>query len=154
MPERLDGVLRVLYLIFNEGYDTSSGDALIRRELCTEAVRLGRVLATLMPDEPEVLGLLALMLLTDARREARVTDTGELVLLDGQDRSRWDAAEIAEGSRLVDQAYGPRAPGRTSSRRPSPRSTTPPPSADATTGRRSWPCTTRCSRPPPPQWSS
>ena len=111
LPERLDGVLRVLYLIFNEGYDASSGDALIRRELCSEAVRLGRVLANLMPDEPEVLGLLALMLLTDARREARVTDGGELVLLDDQDRSRWDAAEIAEGSGLVDRALRTARPG-------------------------------------------
>ncbi len=111
LPERLDGVLQVLYLIFNEGYGASSGDALVRRELCAEAIRLGRVLAALMPDEPEVLGLLALMLLHDARREARVGDDGELVLLDDQDRSRWDGARIAEGAALVDRALRMGNPG-------------------------------------------
>ncbi len=97
LPERLDGVLRVLYLIFNEGYDASSGESLIRRELCAEAIRLARVLAALMPDEPEVIGLLALMLLTDARRPARVGPDGELVLLEDQDRGLWDRSRIAEG---------------------------------------------------------
>ena len=97
LPERLDGVLRVLYLIFNEGYAASSGDALVRRELCAEAIRLARVLAGLMPDEPEVLGLLALMLLHDARREARVGPGGDLVLLEDQDRSRWDAGADRRG---------------------------------------------------------
>ena len=104
LPERLDGVLRVLYLIFNEGYDASSGASLIRRELCAEAIRLGRVLAALMPDEPEVLGLLALMLLHDARRPARVRADGSLVLLAAQDRTKWDRAKIAEGQELVDRA--------------------------------------------------
>jgi RNA polymerase sigma-70 factor (ECF subfamily) len=104
LPERLDGVLRVLYLIFNEGYGATAGDRLIRRELCTEAIRLARVLATLMPDEPEVLGLLALLLLHDARREARVGPGGELVLLNDQDRSRWDRAKIDEGRELLDRA--------------------------------------------------
>ena len=87
LPERLDGVLRVLYLIFNEGYDATAGDRLVRRELSSEAIRLTRVLASLMPDEPEVLGLLALMLLHDARREARTGPGGELVLLEDQDRA-------------------------------------------------------------------
>ena len=104
LPERLDGVLRVLYLIFNEGYDTSSGESLIRQELCAEAIRLGRILATLMPDEPEVLGLLALMLLHDARRPARMRTDGTLVLLAAQDRTKWDRAKIAEGQELVANA--------------------------------------------------
>jgi RNA polymerase sigma-70 factor (ECF subfamily) len=111
LPERLDGVLRVLYLIFNEGYDASSGAALVRRELCGEAIRLARVLAELMPDEPEVLGLLALMLLHDARREARVGPGGELVLLADQDRSRWDQARITEGRGLLERALRMRRPG-------------------------------------------
>ena len=111
LPERLDGVLQVLYLVFNEGYGASSGESLVRRELSAEAIRLGRVLAGLMPDEPEVLGLLALMLLHDARREARVSDAGELVLLDDQDRSRWDRERIREGTALVERALRMRAPG-------------------------------------------
>ena len=111
LPERLDGVLQVLYLVFNEGYGASAGDALIRRELSTEAIRLARVLAALMPDEPEALGLLALMLLQDARREARVDGAGELVLLDDQDRSRWDRAQIDEGAALVERVLRMRAPG-------------------------------------------
>jgi RNA polymerase sigma-70 factor (ECF subfamily) len=111
LPERLDAVLRVLYLVFNEGYSASTGDALVRRELCGEAIRLGRVLVELMPDEPEALGLLALMLLHDARREARVGVGGELVLLEDQDRSRWDPARIAEGATLVERALRLRRPG-------------------------------------------
>ncbi|MEO7665085.1 MAG: sigma-70 family RNA polymerase sigma factor, partial [Candidatus Limnocylindrales bacterium] len=111
LPERLGGVLQVLYLVFNEGYGASSGEALVRRELSTEAIRLGRVLVALMPDEPEALGLLALMLLHDARREARVGPDGELVLLDDQERSRWDAARITEGAALVERALRMRAPG-------------------------------------------
>jgi RNA polymerase sigma-70 factor, ECF subfamily len=114
LPERLGSVLAVLYLIFNEGYAASTGDALVRRELCAEAVRLGRVLAELMPDEGEALGLLALLLLHDARREGRVGPAGELVLLEDQDRGRWDRAKIGEGVRLLDQAMrrGPPGPYR------------------------------------------
>ncbi len=104
LPERLDAVLRVLYLIFNEGYSATAGDALVRRELSAEAIRLGRLLAQLMPGEPEALGLLALMLLHDARREARTGPGGELVLLDRQDRARWDRTQIEEGQALLDRA--------------------------------------------------
>ncbi len=112
LPERLGDVLRVLYLIFNEGYAATSGDGLVRRELSAEAIRLGRVLAEqLMPDEPEVLGLLALMLLHDARREARVGRDGQLILLEDQDRSRWDGERIAEGQALVERALRMRRPG-------------------------------------------
>ncbi|MFL5777955.1 MAG: RNA polymerase sigma factor [Chloroflexota bacterium] len=111
LPERLDGVLHVLYLVFNEGYAASSGDALVRRELSSEAIRLGRVLVSLMPDEPEAVGLLALMLLHDARRDARVGAGGELVLLADQDRSRWDPERIAEGRALAQRALRLRRPG-------------------------------------------
>jgi RNA polymerase sigma-70 factor, ECF subfamily len=104
LPERLEAVLAVVYLVFNEGYAATTGQALIRRELCAEAVRLGRALAELMPDEPEALGLLALMLLHDARRTARVSANGEPVLLADQDRSSWDQAEIDEGRALVQRA--------------------------------------------------
>ena len=97
LPERLDGVLAVLYLIFNEGYAGTEGESLLRSELCDEAIRLGRVLGALMPDEPEVHGLLALMLLHHARRSARVGPRGEFVLLEDQDRSTWDGPMIAEG---------------------------------------------------------
>jgi RNA polymerase sigma-70 factor (ECF subfamily) len=111
LPERLSGVLRVLYLIFNEGYGATSGDALIRRELCGEAIRLASVLARLMPDEPEVLGLIALMLLHDARRDARVGPAGELVLLDDQDRTRWNRDRIAAGQAFLDRAVRMRRTG-------------------------------------------
>ena len=104
LPERLSGVLKVLYLVFNEGYAASSGDALVRRELSAEAIRLARVVVSLLPDEPEARGLLALMLLHDARREARTTPAGDLVLLEDQDRARWDAERIAEGQALIGEA--------------------------------------------------
>jgi RNA polymerase sigma-70 factor (ECF subfamily) len=104
LADRLDAVLRVLYLVFNEGYDATAGEALIRRELCAEAIRLARILADLLPSEPEAQGLLALMLLTDARRIAREGPDGSLIRLEDQDRSRWSAAEIAEGQALVDRA--------------------------------------------------
>jgi RNA polymerase sigma-70 factor, ECF subfamily len=112
LPERLPSVLAALYLVFNEGYLATSDAALVRRELCAEAIRLGRLLATLMPDEPEALGLVALMLLHDSRRETRTGAAGELVLLEDQDRSRWDSGEIAEGLGLAERALrlGPAGP--------------------------------------------
>ncbi|GAA3430993.1 RNA polymerase sigma factor [Kutzneria kofuensis] len=111
LPDRLRAVLAVLYLIFTEGHTASSGDALVRDDLCAEAIRLGRVLAELMPDEPEVWGLLALMLLVHSRRDARTTASGDLVLLADQDRSRWDAALVAEGQAIVRRCLGWRRPG-------------------------------------------
>jgi RNA polymerase sigma-70 factor, ECF subfamily len=111
LPRRLATVLAVIYLIFNEGYAASSGDELIRTGLCTEAIRLGRLLAALMPAEPEVAGLLALMLLTDARRASRVTQDGDLVLLADQDRSGWNRQQIAEGHQIVRACLRRNQPG-------------------------------------------
>jgi RNA polymerase sigma-70 factor (ECF subfamily) len=104
LPERLEAVQTVLYLIFNEGYSATSGENLIRRDLCAEAIRLCRILAELLPNEPENLGLLALMLLQDSRREARIGGQGELVILEDQDRTRWDRAQIEEGLQWVRKA--------------------------------------------------
>jgi RNA polymerase sigma-70 factor (ECF subfamily) len=111
LPERLRSVLHVLYLVFNEGYAASAGDEAIRRELTEEAIRLAKLLAVLMPDEPEALGLLALLLLHDSRRDARHDPNGELILLEDQDRSLWDAARIDEGLRVLARAYALRRPG-------------------------------------------
>ena len=104
LPERTTGVLAVLYLLFNEGYSASAGPDLIRVDLCAEAIRLARALTTLMPDEPEAAGLLALMLFQHSRRLARVDAAGELVTLDDQDRLRWDAAEIGEANAVLGAA--------------------------------------------------
>jgi RNA polymerase sigma-70 factor (ECF subfamily) len=117
LGERVDAVLFVLYLIFNEGYTATSGDQLIRRELCDEAIRLARVLTTLLTKESllsevsEAMGLLALFLLHDSRREARVGPAGEIVLLEEQDRSRWDRDKIREGLGYIEQALSMKRPG-------------------------------------------
>jgi RNA polymerase sigma-70 factor, ECF subfamily len=111
LPERLRAVLAVLYLVFNEGYSATAGDALVRRHLCEEAIRLGKLLSVLMPDEAEVLGLLALMLLQDSRREARTDALGRLVLLEDQDRSLWNRERIDEGLRVLERALSLRRAG-------------------------------------------
>jgi RNA polymerase sigma-70 factor (ECF subfamily) len=111
LPEHLDAVLAVLYLIFNEGYSATAGDTLVRRELCAEAIRLARVLCELMPDEPEALGLLALMMLHDSRRDARTGSQGELVALEEQDRAKWHHELIEEGAALVEKVRRMRRAG-------------------------------------------
>jgi RNA polymerase sigma-70 factor, ECF subfamily len=111
LPDRLRAVLAVVYLIFNEGSTASSGERLVREDLCAEAIRLGRLLAELLPDEPEVQGLLALLLLTDARRAARATPGGDLVPLADQDRGRWDRDRIAEGQAIVRRCLRRNQPG-------------------------------------------
>jgi RNA polymerase sigma-70 factor (ECF subfamily) len=110
LPDRLEAVLRVVYLVFNEGYSASSGGALTRHDLSTEAIRLGRLLIELLP-EPEAVGLLALMLLQDSRRAARTSPTGDLILLENQDRSLWNRGQIAEGVSLVERALSSRRIG-------------------------------------------
>ena len=111
LPERLDALLAVIYLIFNEGYVATGGDTLTRQELSSEAIRLCRILVRLLPRSAEARGLLALMLLHDSRREARTNDFGELILLDEQDRSRWDHVKIDEGVAILDEALALRDPG-------------------------------------------
>ena len=110
LPERLDAVLQVIYLVFNEGYTASSGTLVTRHDLSAEAIRLGRLLVELLP-EPEAIGLLALMLLQDSRRNARTSPSGDVILLEDQDRSLWDRDQIAEGTRLVRQALSSRRSG-------------------------------------------
>ncbi len=111
LPDRLPAVLAVVYLVFNEGYAASSGDALVRADLCAQAIRLGRLLAELMPDEPEVMGLLALMLLVESRRATRTTPAGDLVLLADQDRAAWDRDLIDEGQAIVRRCLRRNQPG-------------------------------------------
>jgi RNA polymerase sigma-70 factor (ECF subfamily) len=111
LPDRVPDVFRVLYLVFNEGYAATSGQELVRAELCVEAIRLAKLLCVLMPDEPEALGLLSLLLLQDSRRAARIGADGELVLLADQDRSRWDRSRIDEGLRVLRRAEAQRRPG-------------------------------------------
>src|SRR5690349_14442844 len=111
LPGRLRAVMAVIYLIFNEGYTASSGERFVREDLCSEAVRLGRMLAALMPDEPEVKGLLALMLLIESRRASRTNSDGDLVLLADQDRGLWDRGLIAEGQAIVRQCLEGNRPG-------------------------------------------
>ena len=105
LPERLDGVLATLYLVFNEGYLASAGEAAVRHDLCTEAIRLAAIVADLMPDRPETHGLLALLLLQDSRRDARLGADGSIALLEEQDRARWDRAEIERGFGALDRGF-------------------------------------------------
>lgn len=111
MPSRLESALHVIYLVFNEGYASTQGPSLLRADLCADAIRLGRLVAELL-DEPEALGLLALMLLHESRRATRVDAAGDLVLLEDQDRSRWDQALIAEAQASIEQAMRARSIGR------------------------------------------
>ncbi len=111
LPDRLESAMAVIYLVFNEGYLASSGDEVVRHDLCAEAIRLARILTALMPDQPEARGLLALMLLHDSRRVTRADANGDLILLEDQDRSRWDQRQIVEGLALAADAMNNAAPG-------------------------------------------
>jgi RNA polymerase sigma-70 factor, ECF subfamily len=111
LPERLESAMAVIYLVFNEGYSASEGEEIVRRDLCAEAIRLARMLSTLMPQQAEARGLLALMLLHDSRRDARTDSSGDLILLEDQDRSRWDYRQIDEGLGLVAQVMSDSVPG-------------------------------------------
>ena len=139
--ERLRAVLHVLYLIFNEGYTASAGPQLQRLELSREAIRLARGVHDLLPDDGEAAGLLALMLLTDARRAARTAPEGELIPMAKQDRTLWDPNEISEGIALLSATLPKGRSARTNCRPPSPRFTTKRPEPRIPTGRRSWRCT-------------
>ena len=139
LPDRVTSVLAVLYLIFNEGYSASTGDEPVRQELATEAIRVGRLVVALMPDEPEALGLLALMLLQHSRRQARVDSDGDIVLLGDQDRNLWDHSAREQGAELTEQALRMADQGRIRSRRPSPICT--PVTPRTLIGDRSPPCT-------------
>jgi RNA polymerase sigma factor (sigma-70 family) len=138
---RLDVVLHVIYLIFTEGHTATAGDARVRADLCDESIRLGRLAHRLLPDEPEVTGLLAQMLLTDARRSARTGTDGALIPLAEQNRTLWNRSAIEEGVALVTDALSRHRPARTSCRRPSTRCTRRPRATTTPTGRRSSPCT-------------
>jgi RNA polymerase sigma factor (sigma-70 family) len=153
LGERLEPVLRVLYLVFNEGYDATAGEALIRRELCAEAIRLSRVLAELLPGEPEALGLLALLLLTDARRPAREGPGGELVRLEEQDRAGGMRRASRRGASWWRVPCAWAGWARTSCRRRSPPCTTRPLRSPTLTGRRSWACTRSSRGCPHRPWS-
>jgi RNA polymerase sigma-70 factor, ECF subfamily len=111
LPERLESVMAVIYLVFNEGYSASAGDELMRRDLCAEAIRLGRILTTLMPDAREARGLLALMLLHDSRRDTRCDENGDMILLEDQDRTQWDRPQIENGLEFMMEAMDASVPG-------------------------------------------
>jgi RNA polymerase sigma-70 factor (ECF subfamily) len=144
LDERLDGVLRTIYLVFNEGYSASSGEELTRADLCLEAIRLGRLLVALLP-QPEAMGLLALMLLQESRRTARATSAGDVITLEEQDRSRWNRELIAEGVALVEQALGSRRFGLYAIQAAIAAVHAEAPRLRKRTGTRSWGCTTRSS---------
>ncbi len=144
LPQRLPGVLQVLYAIFTEGYAASTGPRLQRLDVAEEAIRLTRVLHRLLPGEREIAGLLALMLLVHARRGARTGPGGEMVLLEDQDRAVWDRPLIEEGSALVLVSLTGGPPAHTGCRPPLRHCTTRHPTSRAPTGRRSSPCTTCC----------
>jgi RNA polymerase sigma-70 factor (ECF subfamily) len=144
LPDRVGAVCAIVYLIFNEGYDATRGDRLLRIDLAAEAIRLGRLLGELVPDDPEVAGLLALLLLHHARVDARVDPNGDLVPLEEQDRGRWDAAMIAEGLGLLDRALRRRRPGPYQLQAAIAAQHAWPPALETPTGSRSRPCTPSC----------